>query len=150
MEYIKTTDIHIELLMGIRLKMLREVNGLSDDYEYTEELVSNSRRYFLEGDQTSIIVMDNNTAIACASMSYYEVMPTFSHPTGKRAHLMNVYTAKEYRRRGIAKKLVEMLINDARENHATEISLDSTDSGRALYKSLGFIESDECMIMRLD
>ena len=51
MEYIKTTDIHIELLMGIRLKMLREVNGLSDDYEYTEELVSNSRRYFLEGNR---------------------------------------------------------------------------------------------------
>ena len=74
-------------------------------------------------------------------------MPTFSHPTGKRAHLMNVYTRKEYRRQGIAKKMVELLIEDAKEKHATEISLDATESGRPLYESLGFKASDECMVM---
>lgn len=41
-------------------------------------------------------------------------MPTFSHPTGNRAHLMNVYTNSNYRRQGVARKLVQMLIDEAR------------------------------------
>ena len=80
-------------------------------------------------------------------MSYMWIMPTFSHPTGKRAHLMNVYTNKDYRRQGIARKMVNMLIDDARDRGATEISLDATESGRPLYESLGFIDSDECMVL---
>ena len=74
-------------------------------------------------------------------------MPTFDHPTGKRAHLMNVYTRNEYRRQGIARKMVELLIEKTWENGATEISLDATALGRPLYKSLGFIDSSECMVL---
>lgn len=76
-------------------------------------------------------------------------MPTFSHPTGKRAHLMNVYTNAGYRRQGISRSLVQMLIDDAKKKHITEISLDATDSGRPLYTSLGFSDSDECMTLKL-
>ena len=80
-------------------------------------------------------------------MSYIEIMPTFSHPSGKRAHLMNVYTEKDYRRRGIARQLVNMLIEDARAHDVTEISLDATESGRPLYESIGFKASEECMVI---
>ena len=82
-------------------------------------------------------------------MCYIEVMPTFSHPTGKRAHLMNVFTKKEYRRQGIAGKMMNMLIDEAKEKGVTEISLDATDMGRALYKKFGFRESEECMVLNL-
>ena len=71
-------------------------------------------------------------------------MPTFSHPTGKRAHLMNVYTKVEYRRHGIAREMVEILIDEAKSKGVTEISLDATESGRPLYESLWFRASDEC------
>ena len=74
-------------------------------------------------------------------------MPTFDHPTGKRAHLMNVYTKNEYRRRGIARKMVELLIEKTWEKGVTEISLDATASGRPLYESMGFTGSTECMVL---
>ena len=80
-------------------------------------------------------------------MSYMTIMPTFSHPTGKRAHLMNVYTNSNYRRQGIARRMVTMLIDDAWGKGATEISLDATESGRPLYESLGFKDSKECMVL---
>ena len=135
----------IELLMSSRLEMLRIVNDLDDDYQYDEELISCSRDYFLNGDQTTVLVLDDGKVIACASMSYIWIMPTFSHPTGKRAHLMNVYTNKDYRRQGIARKMVNMLIEDARSKGVTEISLDATESGRPLYESLGFADNKTCM-----
>jgi len=74
-------------------------------------------------------------------------MPTFSHPTGRRAHLMNVYTRSTYRRQGIARKMVEMLIDATWAKGATEISLDATVMGRPLYESLGFKNSTEGMVL---
>lgn len=137
----------IDMLMDVRLSMLRIVNDLPADYIFDDELVVSSRRYFLEGDQTTVVAVDDGRCVACASMSYIEIMPTFSHPSGKRAHLMNVYTEKDYRRRGIARQLVNMLIGDARAHGATEISLDATESGRPLYESMGFKASEECMVI---
>jgi len=147
MEYRVTDANDIGMLMDVRLSMLRIVNDLPVDYIFDDELVVSSRRYFLEGDQTTVVAVDDGRCVACASMSYIEIMPTFSHPSGKRAHLMNVYTEKDYRRRGIARQLVNMLIEDARAHGATEISLDATESGRPLYESVGFKASEECMVI---
>ena len=140
----------MKILMKLRLEMLREVNGLSSEYEYDENFIFESRRYFESGEQTTVIASDGETLVGCASLSYTWIMPTFSHPTGNRAHLMNVYIRADYRRRGISKKMVEILIDEAKENGVTEISLDATEMGRPLYESLGFKASDLCMVMDLE
>ena len=139
----------IDELMRIRLEMLRVVNNTADDYEFSDELVECSRRYFLQGEQTTVLALDNGRAVGCASVSYIEMMPTFSHPTGRRGHIMNVYTHKSFRRQGIARQMMNMLIEDARAKGATELSLDATEQGRPLYESLGFKASGECMTMIL-
>lgn len=149
MEYRITTKDDIDVLMTVRLEMMRKVNNLSDDYQFSNELIEKSKNYFLEGNQTTVLAIQDGKAVGCASISYIEIMPTLSHPTGKRAYLMNVYTKEDFRRKGIARKLVLMLIDEAKEKGVTEISLDATDLGRALYESLGFCKSDECMVMNL-
>ena len=141
------TNDDIDLLMSSRLEMLKVVNNLPQDYEYSDEIVSESRDYFLNGDQVTVLALDGDVVAGCASMSFMRIMPTFSHPTGKRAHLMNVYTRSEYRRQGIARKMVNMLIDETWKRGATEISLDATKMGRPLYESLGFTNSTECMVL---
>ena len=147
MEYKLATKDDIELMMKSRLEMLKVVNNLPQDYQYTDELVKESREYFLNGDQTTVLAIDDGEVVGCASMSYMWIMPTFSHPTGKRAHLMNVYTRSSHRRKGIARQMCEMLIEDAWKRGATEISLDATTMGRPLYESLGFAASSEGMVL---
>ena len=147
MEYRIATAKDIDLLMSSRLEMLKVVNGLPQDYQYDDVIVNESRDYFLNGDHITVLAIDNGEAIGCASMSFMRIMPTFSHPTGKRAHLMNVYTRSEYRRQGIARKMVEILIDETWKRGATEISLDATTMGRPLYESLGFTSSTECMVL---
>lgn len=146
-EYRIATNDDIELLMSSRLEMLRVVNDLSNDYVYSDEIVRESREYFLQGDQLTVLALDEGEVIGCASMSFMWIMPTFSHPTGRRAHLMNVYTRNSYRRQGIARKMVEMLIDETWKRGATEISLDATVMGRPLYESLGFKNSTEAMVL---
>ena len=149
-EYRITTKDDIDLLMESRLVMLREVNNLPDDYEYSEELKDCSMDYFLNGDQTTVLALEDGKVVGCASISYITIMPTFSHPTGKRAHLMNVYTDPDHRGQGIAKTMVNMLIEDAWNKGATEISLDATKAGRPLYEKLGFKNSTEAMALYKD
>ena len=146
-EYKIATNDDIELLMSSRLEMLKVVNNLPQDYEYTDEIINESRDYFLNGDQVTVLALDGDVVAGCASMSFMRIMPTFSHPTGKRAHLMNVYTRCDYRRQGIARKMVNMLIDETWKRGATEISLDATKMGRPLYESLGFTNSTECMVL---
>ena len=147
MDYRKAKKNDIEVLIELRKKMLREVNKLDDGYEFSAGLLENSRQYFLEGDQTTVLAFDGDKAVACASISYIGIMPTFSHPTGKRAHIMNVWTDPAYRGRGNARKLVNRLIAEAKERGVTEIGLDATDAGRPLYESLGFKGSVEYMVL---
>ena len=147
MEYRIATAKDIDLLMSSRLEMLKVVNGLPQDYQYDDVIVNESRDYFLNGDHLTVLAIDNGEAIGCASMSFMRIMPTFSHPTGKRAHLMNVYTRSEYRRQGIARKMVEILIDETWKRGATEISLDATTMGRPLYERLGFKPTTEGMVM---
>ena len=130
--------------------MLKVVNDLPEDYEFSDEIVAESYDYFLNGDHLTVLAFDGDKVIGCASMSFIRIMPTFGHPTGKRAHLMNVYTRREYRRQGIARKMVELLIGETWKRGATEISLDATKLGRPLYESLGFTDSTECMVMTLN
>ena len=149
MEIRKANSNDIEALMNIRLEMLRVVNNLSADAVFDKVLLDCSREYFLHGDQTTVIAVDNGKTIGCASLSYINIMPTFDHPTGKRGHLMNVYTNKEYRRQGIGRKMVELLIEEAREKGCTEISLDATEQGRFLYTQIGFTTNDSGMVLEL-
>ncbi|WP_051209414.1 GNAT family N-acetyltransferase [Butyrivibrio sp. WCD3002] len=68
---------------------------------------------FLEGNQTTVLALEGERVIGCASICYFTIIPTCTHPSGKRAHLVNVYTAKEYRGQGIGRKMVNMLQRNA-------------------------------------
>lgn len=140
----------LDELMRIRLEMLREVNSLPDDCVFSDTLVGSSREYFENGDDATVLAFDGSRAVACASLSFIRIMPTYGHPTGKRAHLMNVYTNPSYRRHGLARKMLDMLISLARERGVTEISLDATEAGRPLYESEGFGANHEAMNLILD
>lgn len=99
--YRRAKEDDIELLLQSRLEMLIVVNDLSEDYSFPDEFITSSSEYFKNANQTTILAIDEKV-VGCATMCYLEMMPTYSHPTGKRAHLMNVYTNSQYRRHGIA------------------------------------------------
>ena len=145
---IASTD-DIEMVMQSRLEMLNAVNNLPEDYTFTEELIANSKEYFTSGNQITVLAIDEKV-VGCATMCYIDMIPTFHRPSGKIAHLMNVYTNSQYRRQGIALHILSILINEAKEKGITKISLDATELGRPLYEKLGFVPSDDYMILNVN
>lgn len=64
-----------------------------------------------------------------------------------RGNILNVYTRPESRRQGLARRLMETVLEWCRANHVEIVILHTSDEGRALYESLGFKRTRE---MRLE
>ena len=149
----KATASDIDALIKARCRTMSEVCGFSDDYEFSAEFMEATKQYFLHGDGTTALAIDNSAGapqiVGKATLCYINLLPTFSHPSGKRAHLMNVHVEKEFRRKGIARKMIELLVDEAKERGVTEISLDATDDGRKLYETMNWHANNEAMVKNL-
>jgi GNAT superfamily N-acetyltransferase len=62
---------------------------------------------------------------------------------GPEAIVVNVYTDPTWRRRGVARTLMEHLIAWAREREVGRLVLHASKDGRALYEQLGFEPTNE-------
>lgn len=145
---IKAADADLDIVMSSRIEMLKVVNGLPDEFSFDREFINCTREYFKSSNQTTVLAVDDEV-IGCGTICYINVMPTFDHPSGKRAHIMNVYTRNSYCRRGIAYQMMKILIDEAKMKGITEISLDSTTLGRPLYEKCGFIKTEEGMVLNI-
>lgn len=123
-------------------------NKLSNDVDMSL-VEKESYEYYknaLETDEhIAYLVYDNETFIGAGGVSFYRVMPTYHNPTGKKAYIMNMYTALEYRRQGIALHTLDLLVKDAKEQGVLQIALEATDMGRPLYERYGFVKLEDEM-----
>ncbi len=147
-EYKKATIEDIDELVKTRIIVLRAANKLSDDVDMSlveKESYAYYKRALESGEHIAYLVFDNDKFIGAGGVSFYQVMPTYHNPSGKKAYIMNMYTAPEYRRRGIAIHILDLLVNDAREQGVSQIALEATNMGRPLYKKYGFVKMEDEM-----
>lgn len=148
LSYRKATVDDLEILTETRIEVLRAANQLSDDVDMSEVEKQSSAYYqnALENDtHVAYLIYDDEKFVGAGGVSYFQVMPTYHNPTGKKAYIMNMYTKPEYRRKGIAFKTLDLLVADAKEKGITLISLEATDMGRPLYEKYGFVKMNNEM-----
>ena len=146
--YKRATIEDIDILTETRIEVLRAANQLSHDIDL-REVERQSYAYYKKAlcDDTHIayLIFDEDRFVGAGGLSFFQVMPTYHNPSGKKAYIMNMYTNPEYRRRGIAYKTLDMLIGDAKRKGITSISLEATVMGRPLYEKYGFVSMDDEM-----
>ena len=57
--------------------------------------------------------------------------------------ILSVFTEKEYRGQGISTRLMNDVVNYAKENKLCYIDLKATEEGYSLYKKIGFEERNQ-------
>ena len=62
---------------------------------------------------------------------------------GRQALVINVFTEPEWRRRGVARCLMEAVLSWAREVGIESVVLHASAEGRGLYDQLGFVATNE-------
>lgn len=60
-----------------------------------------------------------------------------------RGNILNVYTHEGFRRRGLARQLMQTTLQWCRENAIDTVLLHASDSGRELYEAFGFKPTNE-------
>jgi GNAT superfamily N-acetyltransferase len=74
------------------------------------------------------------------------ISPWPAHPYDlecRRATILNVYVDPEYRRRGIARRIMQTIIAWCKQEDFARVTLHASDDGRHLYESQGFEVSNE-------
>ena len=141
LEYRKAAAEDVELLIKARIEVLLAANDLPDDTDMGE-VEKQSRIYYEraipDGTHTAFLAFDGDRFVGAGGISYYQVMPTYHNPTGRKGYIMNMYIRPEYRRMGIAMHMLDLLVHDAREKGLAFISLEATAAGRPLYEKYGF------------
>lgn len=147
-EYRRAMREDIEELVRTRIIVLRAANKLSDDVDMSiveQESYAYYKRALETGEHIAYLVYDNGEFIGAGGVSFYQVMPTYHNPSGKKAYVMNMYTAPEYRRQGIAFHTLDLLVKSAKEHGVSSIALEATDMGRPLYEKYGFADMKDEM-----
>lgn len=130
-----------ELLTRLRLEVLRAANGLEEDVDLSRTELESRRYYetcFPEDSHAAWLVFDGEEVVGTGAVSFYQVMPTYHNPSGKKAYIMNMYTRPDYRRRGIAHRVLELLTAEAEMRQIDVVTLEATAAGRPLYEAFGF------------
>ena len=149
-EYKRTMPEDIEELVKTRIIVLRAANKLSDDVDMSlveQETCAYYKRALETGEHIAYLVYDNGTFIGAGGVSFYQVMPTYHNPSGKKAYIMNMYTSPEYRRKGNAFHTLDLLVKDAQKQGVSQITLEATDMGRLLYEKYGFVRMEDEMLL---
>jgi len=76
--------------------------------------------------------------VASAGLVWFAHPPGPLNPIGTEAYILNVYTRPEARRRGLARALMERLVEEAGRAGVGRIWLRASDEGRPLYEAMGF------------
>jgi GNAT superfamily N-acetyltransferase len=100
-----------------------------------------------EGSFRSWLACDNDRVVAGGAVV---ISPWPAHAYDlecRRATILNVYTEPEYRRRGIARQIMDAMIAWCKQEGFARVTLHASNQGRHLYESLGFEDSNE---MRLN
>ncbi len=152
MTFRKATVTDLDLLVTTRIEVLRAANGLTNDTDMSE-IERQSRAYYEkaipDGSHTAVLVFDHDRFIGAGGISYYRVMPTYHNPTGRKGYIMNMYTRPAYRRKGIASRTLDLLLQDAREKGIVSVALEATAAGRPLYEKHGFADMKDEMALTL-
>lgn len=67
-----------------------------------------------------------------------------------RGYVMNVYTRPECRRQGLARRLMDTLIEWCCQQNIRLVVLHASKDGRALYESLGFRQTNEMRLQLVE
>ena len=102
-------------------------------------------RHMADGTFVSWLALDGDKIIGTSGMSFVEKPPYFTCPTGRLGLLSSMYTDPNYRRMGIAKKLLDKVVNEARQYGCGSVWITASNMGVKLYTAYGFVHNGNFM-----
>lgn len=146
--YRRMTESDIGEYIALRIHQLRE-EGATEEIDLAPALTDYYVRHLADGSFVAWLAVDGERIVATSGMSFVEKPPYFSNPTGRIGLLSGMYTAPEYRRRGIGRELLSRVVEAARANGCGAVQITASDMGVLLYTAFGFEKNGNFMQYKL-
>ena len=152
--YKKLTEAELETFIDMRITQLTEeyTSGGREapkDVDLKAALFDYYRMHMADGTFVSWLAMEGDKIIGTSGMSFVEKPPYFTCPSGKLGLLSSMYTNPDYRRMGIAKELLDRVVNEARNYGCGAVHITASDMGVKLYTAYGFKNNGNFMMYNL-
>lgn len=152
--YKKLTEVELETFIEIRIRQLTEEyeskgKETPKNVDLKSVLFEYYHKHMADGTFVSWIAMDGDTIVGTSGMSFVEKPPYFTCPSGKLGLLSSMFTNPAYRRKGIAKELLDRVISEARSYGCGSVHITASDMGVKLYTSYGFKHNGNFMMYDL-
>lgn len=140
MNFEKAGIDQVNQLTNLRIAYLTEDHGHLTDEE-KERITSSLPDYYkkhLNNDLFVYICTKDIEIVSCCFLLVTEKPANPDFLNGKTGTILNVYTKPEHRHHGYAKKLMELMLDDAGKMKLDFVELKATEDGYGLYKKIGF------------
>ena len=134
----------IEVLVRHRLGMFRDMGVPEAEVAAMEEPArAYFRRAVPEKKYVAFLTESDGRVIAGGGIIIIDWPAGRGDLRDSKAMILNMYTEAEFRRRGLARRLMQAMIDWCRDEGYKTVSLHASDYGRPLYESLGFKPTNE-------
>jgi len=128
----------------MRINQLQE-EGAEPAIDLTPHLWEYYTKHLKDSTFISWLAIDGDGIIGTSGMSFVEKPPYYSCPSGKIGLLSSMYTIKRYRRHGIAKVLLDKVVQEAKDYGCGMVQITASDIGVLLYTDYGFKKNGNFM-----
>ena len=134
----------LDVFIKMRINQLQE-EGAEPNLDLKPQLYEYYIKHLEGGTFVSWLAIDDRKIVGTSGMSFVEKPPYYSNPYGKIGLLSSMYTLKEYRRKGIAKELLDRVVNEAKDYGCGAVQITASDRGVLLYTDYGFKKNENFM-----
>ncbi len=142
--YQQLTAARLDEFISMRINQLRE-EGAKEQYDLRPALSEYYKKHMADGTFVSWLALDGEKIIGTSGISFVEKPPYFGCPSGKIGLLSSMYTHPDYRRMGIAKKLLSLVVDEAKNYGCGTVQITASDMGVLLYTDFGFVKNGNFM-----
>ena len=139
----------VPVLLAHRRGMFRDM-GHSGEEGMRRMLASAEqfiRSAFADGTYRAWIAEVAGEAVGGGAVHIVPWIPGYADPSPCRAYVHNVYVEPAFRRRGIARAVMQAMIAWCRQRGFRSMTLHASDQGHSLYAGLGFTATNEMRLI---
>lgn len=140
----KLTADDLDTFICLRIRQLRE-EGAKAETDLRPALLEYYSKHMADGTFVSWLAADGEKIVGTSGMSIVEKPPYYSNPSGRIGLLSSMYTDPEYRRRGIARTLLDNVVREAKAQGCGAVWITASDMGVLLYTDYGFRKNGNFM-----
>lgn len=141
-EVIKLDEKHVNEFCGFRINLLREIEDFNNGKDISA-LEDATKQYYLSHINKNLFswgILYENNLVAIGSLCLFERIPYKENLTGLEGYILNIYTSPQYRKQGLANRILDEMIKYASKIHIKRLWLNSSKKGIKFYENRGFMQ----------